>query len=161
MNPCGVAGGGHVGGGIAKGGHPPYKFRTGYEGTKLPELPGPKTVWKAGSNVDVQWAIIANHGGGYQYRLCPKDATGGCTEKRFQETPLKFAGDKSWIQWVPPPNVRRTACLAHVPARRLTHRSFHLGRVRCILRTHRAAYLRSKFRSCPSQIHRTAPRSRW
>jgi len=104
MNSCGVAGGDIVPGGISKGGNPPYKFHPGYQGTKLPELSGPKTVWKVGSIVETQWAMIANHGGGYQYRLCPKNAIGGATEACFQKTPLKFAGDKQWIQWVPPPN---------------------------------------------------------
>ena len=29
--------------------------------------------WKAGATVEVSWAIEANHGGGYQYRLCKVD----------------------------------------------------------------------------------------
>ena len=28
------------------------------------------TDWTAGSIVDVAWALTANHGGGYSYRLC-------------------------------------------------------------------------------------------
>jgi len=103
MNPCGVAGGDIVPGGISKGGNPPYKVRVGFRGDKLDPLPGNKTVWKAGGTAEIQWAIIANHGGGYQYRLCPKNAQ--TTEECFQKTPLKFAGDKQWIQWVPPPKV--------------------------------------------------------
>ena len=29
-----------------------------------------KTTWKKGSVVTVGWGMAANHGGGYQYRLC-------------------------------------------------------------------------------------------
>ena len=32
------------------------------------------TVWKAGSVVETIWNVRANHGGGYQYRLCPLQA---------------------------------------------------------------------------------------
>ena len=28
------------------------------------------TEWVAGGMAEVGWGIIANHGGGYQYRLC-------------------------------------------------------------------------------------------
>ena len=28
------------------------------------------TEWVAGGVAEVGWGIIANHGGGYQYRLC-------------------------------------------------------------------------------------------
>ena len=38
--------------------------------TKLYHFAG--TVWKSGTEVNVSWAITANHGGGYQYRLCPR-----------------------------------------------------------------------------------------
>jgi len=31
-------------------------------------------VWKAGSVVETIWNVRANHGGGYQYRLCPLQA---------------------------------------------------------------------------------------
>lgn len=42
----------------------------------------------------VAWGIAANHGGGYQYRLCPADADP--TEECFQKTPLDFVGEDSW-----------------------------------------------------------------
>ena len=41
----------------------------------------------------VAWGIAANHGGGYQYRLCPADADP--TEECFQKTPLDFVGEAS------------------------------------------------------------------
>merc|ERR1712166_1199560 len=49
-----------------------------------------RTQWVAGSQVEVAWGIQANHGGGYQYRLCP--ANEEPTEECFQRTPLPFAG---------------------------------------------------------------------
>ena len=49
------------------------------------------------SQVEVAWAIAANHGGGYQYRLCPTDEP--LTEACFQRTPLAFEGDVQWLQF--------------------------------------------------------------
>ena len=61
------------------------------------------THWKIGKIVEVAWAIRANHGGGYQYRLCkmPNNEEGrkALTEECFQKTPLKFVGDVQWLQW--------------------------------------------------------------
>merc|ERR1719295_808456 len=59
------------------------------------------TEWKAGSTVEAAWGIIANHGGGYSYRLCkvPAEGMSGITEECFQETPLRFAGDTQWVQY--------------------------------------------------------------
>jgi len=56
-------------------------------------------VWLAGSIQEVAFAITANHGGGYSYRLCKLDANGGVSEECFQRTPLKFAGDVQWVQY--------------------------------------------------------------
>lgn len=59
------------------------------------------TEWKAGSVVEAAWAIIANHGGGYSYRLCkvPLAGVGGVTEECFQQIPLEFSGDVQWAQY--------------------------------------------------------------
>ena len=38
------------------------------------------------------WQITANHGGGYQYRLCP--ASEKITEECFQKNPLRFDTSK-------------------------------------------------------------------
>jgi len=59
------------------------------------------TEWQRGSVVEAAWGIIANHGGGYSYRLCkvPEQGVSGITEECFQSTPLKFAGDKQWVQF--------------------------------------------------------------
>lgn len=44
--------------------------------------------------------MFANHGGGYQYRLCRNDG-GKVDEECFQRTPLDFVGDKQWIRYAP------------------------------------------------------------
>jgi len=51
-------------------------------------MPSTQTVWRVGSKVEVAWGIWANHGGGYQYRLCPRSEN--LTEECFQKTPLPF-----------------------------------------------------------------------
>ena len=49
------------------------------------------TEWRAGGVAEVGWGIVANHGGGYSYRLCPKPTNENdvVTEDCFQQTPLK------------------------------------------------------------------------
>ena len=44
------------------------------------------TQWKIGQVVEVAWAIRANHGGGYSYRLCkmPEGGRPALTEECFQ-----------------------------------------------------------------------------
>lgn len=98
MNPCGVAGGDKHQGSAGNGGDAPPGYKLGMMGTDM--LDGAKGLnrkWKVGGEVDVSWAIVANHGGGYQYRLCPK--TSAQTEECFQRTPLEFVGDKQYIQY--------------------------------------------------------------
>jgi len=55
------------------------------------------TEWPKGSVQEVAWAITANHGGGYSYRLCPKSAN--ITEECFQRHVLRFANDKHLIRY--------------------------------------------------------------
>lgn len=66
-------------------------------GTDLPPLTGNKTVWRAGATAEVEFGIYANHGGGYSYRLCKKDARGKVTEDCFQQTPMDFASETTKI----------------------------------------------------------------
>lgn len=61
----------------------------------LPEAPS-GTVWTAGGLAEVSWTVRSNHGGGYQYRLCPKSST--LSEECFQRTPLPFEGMSS-LRW--------------------------------------------------------------
>lgn len=103
FDPCGVTGGGTDPGKNGNGGVPPDFYKQGFSGSKVPWGHGPVTKWVVGQTYDVAWAITANHGGGYQYRLCPKNdaAVGGqAAEKCFQKTPLNFANaNTQWIQW--------------------------------------------------------------
>ena len=103
FDSCGVAGGHpppactdnetHCFGGTYQ---PTLGARLGDHGSHtLPPTPTAVT-WKAGDFVEVSWNILANHGGGYQYRLCPADAT--LDEECFQKTPLPFVGQQS-LRW--------------------------------------------------------------
>lgn len=49
----------------------------------------PAPTWVLGNDADIAWAITANHGGGYSYRLCPAD--GDLSEECFQANHLDFA----------------------------------------------------------------------
>jgi len=100
-DPCGTAGGVATGVDPGPGANlPPPGVKQGLSGQELPEMPGVKTEWAAGSVQDVAWGINANHGGGYSYRLCKLSADGSkATEECFQKTHLQFVGDESWIQF--------------------------------------------------------------
>lgn len=102
-NPCGLNGGGYFPGPHGTGGMAFFGFKQGWKGTEVSPLLK-KTTWIAGSTVEVAWGITANHGGGYQYRLCRvKEASSNntqeATEECFQKMPLEFVGDKQWIQF--------------------------------------------------------------
>lgn len=66
----------------------------GLDGLQLGQVNG--TSWARGSVQEVGFAILANHGGGYSWRLCPAD--GNVTEECFQQHVLKFSGDTHQIQ---------------------------------------------------------------
>ena len=108
VDACGVAGGytGGDGSFIAKYGVD-YRNTTnakrGDRGSQLPRR-DTGTVWTAGDVVEVSWALTANHGGGYYWRLCrlPEDGS-PVTEDCFQKTPLKFVGPSDARQMRPPP----------------------------------------------------------
>lgn len=98
MNPCGVAGGDKVQGSAGNGGDAPPGYKLGTPGTEMLDgVKGLHRTWKVGATVDVSWAVVANHGGGYQYRICPKGEAQ--TEECFQKTPLEFVGDEQYIQY--------------------------------------------------------------
>jgi len=65
---CGAAGGGPTG--YANGGFSPKGIPQGLDGLRMPKIPGEAVVWTKGMEAEVAWAISANHGGGYSYRLC-------------------------------------------------------------------------------------------
>ena len=100
-SPCGVAGGNPDG---CPAGGPPGQcpgggFGYGPPAENVTFEDVVVTEWMAGEVVTVGWGIIANHGGGYSYRLCKKPESGVVTEECFQETPLKFHGDTQWVQY--------------------------------------------------------------
>ena len=59
------------------------------------------TEWRVGGTEVAGWSTVANHGGGYSYRLCRLGPGGRAelTEECFQRTPLKFASSSSWVQY--------------------------------------------------------------
>lgn len=91
---CGSAGGGSAAS-IEAAAYSPPGVAQGTDGTQLPARE--PAVWRQGAVEEVAWAITANHGGGYSYRLCPAD--GNVTEACFQRHMLRFVGDKHWIQY--------------------------------------------------------------
>eukprot|EP00664_Eupelagonemidae_sp_cell27_P003185 gene3186-939_t len=95
-DPCGLAGGWYTPGTKGNGGDAPPGAKQGAAGSELPKLLR-RTEWVAGSTAEVAWAIYANHGGGYQYRLCP--AGQPLTEACFQRTPVEPIGDTNWVQY--------------------------------------------------------------
>jgi len=68
----------------------------GDRGSHLPEVPT-SVWWRPGTTAEVTWQITANHGGGYQYRLCP--ATEELTEECFMKHPLEFDPSMQALQW--------------------------------------------------------------
>lgn len=78
----------------------PAGHRRGDRGTSIPEpdsvLP---TFWPAGGTAVVSFGLSINHGGGYQYRLCPKSEKGPPSEECFRAHPLAFAKNYSVIRF--------------------------------------------------------------
>lgn len=67
-------------------------------GSSLPPTPvSERANWTAGTYVEVAWGVRYNHGGGYQYRLCP--ASERLTEECFRRTPLKFDTSRQVLKW--------------------------------------------------------------
>jgi len=101
VDPCGLAGGWHEKGSAYAGGEPPPGVPQGAAGSKFPynQKTLAQTTWIVGSEVEVAWGITANHGGGYQYRICPFDQYQKLGEVCFQQHALDFVGDTQWIQF--------------------------------------------------------------
>lgn len=95
---CGIASG--VPAGVDPGpiNPTPSGVKQGMSMQKLPQASGAKEQWPAGSTQEVSWRVDANHGGGYAYRLCPKNGS-ELTESCFQQHHLQFVGNQSWIQF--------------------------------------------------------------
>lgn len=69
----------------------------GDKGSEVLKQGPPVETWKRATNVEVAWGIRFNHGGGYQYRLCPANET--LTEECFMRHPLEFDRTKQQLRW--------------------------------------------------------------
>ena len=93
IDACGTAGGRFPGQGNGAAGaifQNSSVAKQGDLGSHLPQTKQPEAVWQAGAHVEVGWTVMANHGGGYAYRLAPAD--GPLTEAVFRKLPLDFVG---------------------------------------------------------------------
>ena len=104
VDPCGQAGGKYketpVGGDsvFATVSHDGKVYQMGDLGSKVlpPTLPRDVANWTVGSTPRVAWGMRFNHGGGYQYRLCPLEKM-PCSEEDFQQMPLDFVRNEQAI----------------------------------------------------------------
>ena len=78
----------------------------------LPKRPS-GTVWKRGETAVTRWQNTAEHGGGYQYRLCPSHEA--LTEACFQRLPLEFATPNKHTVVFADPNKTREINATVVP----------------------------------------------
>lgn len=103
-SPCGTDGGNPFGCPVGNPDAFPSCGQGGYghgpDGRSLPGNQFP-AQWTLGGEYEVGWAIMANHGGGYQYRLCkiPEEGRSALTEACFQQTPLPFVGDMQKVRF--------------------------------------------------------------
>ncbi len=100
LDPCGIAGGRLEGQPIGPAGaqfENSSVAKRGDRGSQLKPLgSAPAAVWTSGSFAEVGWTVMANHGGGYQYRMAP--ANEPLTEALFQQMPLAYEG-ASYLRW--------------------------------------------------------------
>lgn len=78
-----------------------------------------RETWTTGSTAEVAFAITANHGGGYSYRICPADSD--LSEECFQKNVLSFVGNTSQVM------DEGGKVLATVPAMRTSTATFPPG----------------------------------
>jgi len=93
FDACGRAGGGYLAGPVGPGAAMftnTTHAKQGDLGSQVLVPTPSQATWKIGSEVEVMWGLRANHGGGFQWRLCP--AREELTEACFQRTPLPFVG---------------------------------------------------------------------
>ena len=62
-------------------------------------LTNTNSVWKSGDVQEVSYTMIANHGGGIQYRICPLEKLLNNTISEDCFEALEFVGDKSWFKY--------------------------------------------------------------
>ena len=96
----GAGGNGGASGNAAGGWGFPTGHAQGFPGSQLPPVAKEeRDVWsiRAGT-AEVAWTSVANHGGGYQYSLCPVGSQ--LTEACFHKLPLQFASDKQVLRYM-------------------------------------------------------------
>jgi hypothetical protein len=104
-SPCGIFSGGF-----------------GSRGRDMRDIDGTsQSEWQAGSVQQVAWAITANHGGGFAYRLCSKAEDPALSEECFQRNHLPFVGATQKILDA------TGAAVAEIPAVRLSNGTFPAG----------------------------------
>lgn len=99
-DPCGMAGGSTKARFNAGEYNTTIYAKQGDLGSKTLKARPSGTVWTRGSVAKTRWQQSANHGGGYQFRLCP--ASEPLTEECFQKMPLAFATDKHMLRYPDP-----------------------------------------------------------
>ena len=110
LDPCGIAGGRLEGQPIGpagaqfenstlakRGDKGSSLFKPGTTGTGTGTGMRQSTTWKIGESYEVGWTVMANHGGGYQYRIAPI-TNEPLTEELFQKTALEYDG-VSYLRW--------------------------------------------------------------
>ena len=98
---CGVAGGGPKAKRADTADEPPPGFSRNDDFLLIPPTRTEnRAVWARGSVQEVAWAPMANHGGGYSWRLCRHGDGDAVSEACFQRTVLSFApGNHSFIRF--------------------------------------------------------------
>lgn len=97
FDPCGMAGGTTVPQ-IAGGEYRTTQFaRQGDLGSRVLNPLPTGVVWTAGGLAETAFYIKANHGGGYQFRLCSREEA--LTEACFQRTPLPFGSPEQVLRF--------------------------------------------------------------
>jgi len=87
---CGIAGGSTLTNMSGNGGVPPPGIAQGADFLTL--APTAPTILRRGATAEVAFGMMTNHGGGYSWRLCAKDAAGGgVSEACFARNTLRFA----------------------------------------------------------------------
>jgi len=111
MDPCGQAGGKYrqtpMGGAsnfgtvnVTTAANATMTLQMGDLGSRVLPATDARDVpdWQRGSVARVAWGMRFNHGGGYQYRLCPLEKM-PCSEQDFQQLPLDFVRSSHAIMW--------------------------------------------------------------
>lgn len=97
FDACGMAGGQQREGANAAAYDTTEVTRMGDLGSKVLKPRPSGTVWRKGGIAHTRWQLTANHGGGYQYRLCPVGEE--LTEACFQKMPLAFATETHMLRF--------------------------------------------------------------